>query len=33
LDIMVLEVKDFKRWMHMDKELVKLYQKDFNEQL
>ena len=33
LDIMVLEVKDFKRWMHMDKELVKLYQKDFDEQL
>ena len=33
IDLMVLEVKDFKRWMHMDKELVKLYQKDFDEQL
>ena len=33
LDIMVLEMKDFKRWMNMDKDLVKLYQKDFNEQL
>ena len=33
LDIMVLEMKDFKRWMNMDKELVKLYQKDFDEQL
>ena len=33
IELMVLEVKDFKRWMHMDKELVKLYQKDFDEQL
>ena len=31
LDMLVLEMKDFKRWMHMDKELVKLYEQEFKE--